>query len=141
MKTELDCLATALYVKTDDLLKAKTGKLGSGGSGQECDVGGHGCLVSDAASGLVVGVGRQGAFDAAGARARTALWGGEVAGVSQDGSLQPFVDLIDKHGTDKILTAVGQLDDEPQADVIVSTAHKAKGREWPTVKIADDFTP
>ena len=23
----------------------------------------------------------------------------------------------------------------------VSTAHKAKGREWPCVKIADDFTP
>lgn len=23
----------------------------------------------------------------------------------------------------------------------VSTAHKAKGREWPRVKIADDFTP
>lgn len=24
-------------------------------------------------------------------------------------------------------------------DVTVSTAHKAKGREWPAVKIADDF--
>ncbi|SDG89690.1 UvrD-like helicase C-terminal domain-containing protein [Streptomyces griseoaurantiacus] len=23
----------------------------------------------------------------------------------------------------------------------MSTAHKAKGREWPCVKIADDFTP
>lgn len=57
------------------------------------------------------------------------------------GDLQPFVDLIDKHGTNKILTAVDQLDDEQHADVIVSTAHKAKGREWPTVKIADDFTP
>ncbi|MEI5011697.1 UvrD-helicase domain-containing protein [Streptomyces sp. PmtA] len=57
------------------------------------------------------------------------------------GDLQPFVDLIDKHGTDAILNAVDQLHDEPQANVIVSTAHKAKGREWPTVKIADDFTP
>ncbi|MGW1886932.1 UvrD-helicase domain-containing protein [Streptomyces sp. NPDC001970] len=57
------------------------------------------------------------------------------------GDLQPFVDLIDKHGTDAILSAVDRLDDEPQADVTVSTAHKAKGREWPTVKIADDFTP
>ncbi|WP_351237436.1 UvrD-helicase domain-containing protein [Streptomyces sp. NPDC002133] len=57
------------------------------------------------------------------------------------GDLQPFVDLIDKHGTDAILTAVDRLDDEPQADVTISTAHKAKGREWPTVKVADDFTP
>jgi hypothetical protein len=53
--------------------------------------------------------------------------------------LQPFVDLVDTHGPDAILTAVDELTDESTADVTVSTAHKAKGREWPTVKIADDF--
>lgn len=53
--------------------------------------------------------------------------------------LQPFVDLVDTHGPDAILTAVDELTDESAADVTVSTAHKAKGREWPTVKIADDF--
>jgi hypothetical protein len=53
--------------------------------------------------------------------------------------LQPFVDLVDTHGPDAILTAVEELTDESTADVTVSTAHKAKGREWPTVKIADDF--
>jgi superfamily I DNA/RNA helicase len=53
--------------------------------------------------------------------------------------LQPFVDLVDTHGPDAILTAVDELTDEATADVTVSTAHKAKGREWPTVKIADDF--
>jgi superfamily I DNA/RNA helicase len=26
------------------------------------------------------------------------------------------------------------------AEVVVSTAHKAKGREWPTVRIAGDFS-
>lgn len=55
--------------------------------------------------------------------------------------VQPFVDLIDTHGPDAILTAVDQLTDEEHADVTVSTAHTAKGREWPTVKIADDFPP
>ncbi|MQL61906.1 ATP-dependent helicase [Streptomyces vinaceus] len=53
--------------------------------------------------------------------------------------LQPFVDLIDTHGPDAILAAVDELTDESTADVTVSTAHKAKGREWPTVKIAEDF--
>jgi superfamily I DNA/RNA helicase len=53
--------------------------------------------------------------------------------------LQPLVNLIDTHGTDAILTAVADLAPEPHAQVTVSTAHKAKGREWPRVLIADDF--
>ncbi|MFB6931298.1 UvrD-helicase domain-containing protein [Streptomyces chartreusis] len=53
--------------------------------------------------------------------------------------LQPLVHLVDTHGTDAILTAVAHLVPEPHAQVIVSTAHKAKGREWPHVLIADDF--
>ncbi|MGW4936428.1 UvrD-helicase domain-containing protein [Streptomyces sp. NPDC004166] len=55
--------------------------------------------------------------------------------------LQPLVDLVDKHGTDAILTAVAGLALEQHAEVTVSTAHKAKGREWACVRIADDFTP
>lgn len=55
--------------------------------------------------------------------------------------MQPLVDLVDKHGTDTILAAVNQLTEEDQAQVTVSTAHKAKGREWPSVKIAGDFQP
>ncbi|MFD9636844.1 3'-5' exonuclease, partial [Streptomyces violascens] len=34
-----------------------------------------------------------------------------------------------------------RLTQEPHAQVTISTAHKAKGREWPTVRIADDFHP
>jgi len=55
--------------------------------------------------------------------------------------LQPLVDLVDTHGTGAILAAVTQLVPEQHAQVTVSTAHKAKGREWARVKIADDFTP
>ncbi|WP_069885951.1 UvrD-helicase domain-containing protein [Streptomyces luteocolor] len=57
------------------------------------------------------------------------------------GDLQPLVDLIDTHGPEAILAAVAQLAPEERAEVIVSTTHKAKGREWAGVKIADDFTP
>ncbi|MEU5313639.1 UvrD-helicase domain-containing protein [Streptomyces sp. NPDC021562] len=55
--------------------------------------------------------------------------------------LQPLVDLVDEHGTDAILTAVAGLAPEQHAEVTVSTTHKAKGREWACVRIADDFTP
>lgn len=57
------------------------------------------------------------------------------------GDLQPLVDLVDTHGTDAILNAVHRLDHEDTADITVSTAHKAKGRQWGRVRIAADFTP
>ncbi|WP_069817480.1 UvrD-helicase domain-containing protein [Streptomyces sp. TP-A0874] len=55
--------------------------------------------------------------------------------------LQPFVGLVDGHGPDAILHAVDRLVPETHAQITVSTAHKAKGREWPRVRIAPDFTP
>ncbi|WP_435246301.1 UvrD-helicase domain-containing protein [Streptomyces sp. NRRL F-5630] len=55
--------------------------------------------------------------------------------------LQPLVDLVDTHGPDAILSAVAGLVPENTADITVSTAHKAKGREWASVRIADDFGP
>lgn len=55
--------------------------------------------------------------------------------------LQPFVELVDTHGPEAIIAAVDALTDEDKAEVTVSTAHKAKGREWPEVRIADDFPP
>jgi hypothetical protein len=55
--------------------------------------------------------------------------------------LQPLVDLVGEHGADTILHAADCLIDERYAEVIISTAHKAKGRQWAAVRIADDFTP
>ncbi|MEU5134599.1 MULTISPECIES: UvrD-helicase domain-containing protein [Streptomyces] len=71
-------------------------------------------------------------------------WGAVQDYASHDPSgrdLQPLVDLVDTHGTQAILAAVNQLSHESQAEIIVSTAHKAKGREWNVVKIAADFAP
>ncbi|MEU5335658.1 UvrD-helicase domain-containing protein [Streptomyces asoensis] len=53
--------------------------------------------------------------------------------------LQPLINLVDTHGADAILDAVARLTPETHAQVTVSTAHKAKGREWNSVLIADDF--
>lgn len=70
-------------------------------------------------------------------------WGEVQDYATQDPSgadLSPFVELIDDHGVDAILDAVGKLSDERDAQLTVSTAHKAKGREWNTIRIADDFS-
>ncbi|MFE9400076.1 3'-5' exonuclease [Streptomyces flavidovirens] len=55
--------------------------------------------------------------------------------------LLALVEVIDEHGVEVILEAVQRLYPEDDAEVVVSTAHKAKGREWATVRIADDFEP
>ncbi|WP_323138645.1 UvrD-helicase domain-containing protein [Streptomyces sp. NBC_01571] len=57
------------------------------------------------------------------------------------GDLLPLIDIIDEYGVDVVLAAVRNLHAEDDAEVAVSTAHKSKGREWPTVKIANDFEP
>jgi hypothetical protein len=53
--------------------------------------------------------------------------------------LAVFVKLIDDHGPEEIIAAARQLSDERYANLIISTAHKAKGREWDTVQVAGDF--
>lgn len=53
--------------------------------------------------------------------------------------LRPFVELIDEHGPAAVIAATDSLTDERRADIIISTGHKAKGREWDSVKVADDF--
>jgi AAA domain/UvrD-like helicase C-terminal domain len=53
--------------------------------------------------------------------------------------LRVFVRLIDSHGPEVVIATVDRLVSEDRADVVVSTAHKAKGREWETVRIAADF--
>jgi len=50
-----------------------------------------------------------------------------------------LVTLIVKHGTAKVRAALGGVVNEHDADVIVATAHKAKGREWDSVHLASDL--
>jgi hypothetical protein len=53
--------------------------------------------------------------------------------------LKVLVDLVDAHGPEQLIDLVDRLVSEPAADLVVSTAHKAKGREWPRVQLAGDF--
>jgi superfamily I DNA/RNA helicase len=54
--------------------------------------------------------------------------------------LRVMVSLIEKYSVEEILTVCQNSVDEKSADIIVSTAHKAKGREWDHVRISNDFT-
>ena len=53
--------------------------------------------------------------------------------------LKVFVKLIDEYGVQTVMDVANKAVDEKYADIIVSTAHKSKGREWGAVKIAGDF--
>jgi hypothetical protein len=53
--------------------------------------------------------------------------------------LRLMVKLIQTYGAGQIVRALERMPREEDADVVVSTAHKAKGREWPRVQLANDF--
>jgi hypothetical protein len=55
------------------------------------------------------------------------------------GTLVPLVRAVDAHGPQAIMNMTKQLVSEEYADVTVSTAHKAKGRQWGRVQIGADF--
>lgn len=55
--------------------------------------------------------------------------------------LKTLVRLVDEHGPETVIDAVSRLKSEEEAEVTVSTAHKAKGREWESVRIGPGFGP
>lgn len=57
----------------------------------------------------------------------------------QGGDLRLLVRLIDEFTVPTILAALDNMVTEQAADVIVSTAHKSKGREWDSVQLGADF--
>jgi hypothetical protein len=62
--------------------------------------------------------------------------------VQQDAAgadLTVAVRLIEDYGPEGVLAILAELVAEDRADVVISTAHKAKGREWNTVRVAEDF--
>lgn len=59
------------------------------------------------------------------------------SGDGQD--LLAFVNLVEARGEKQLLWAISRTVDEERCDVVISTAHKAKGREWRYVRLMDDF--
>lgn len=57
----------------------------------------------------------------------------------QGDELKLLTDLVEEFGVATILRALDPMPSEAEADVVISTAHKAKGREWPVVILGEDF--
>ncbi|MEM8633439.1 MAG: 3'-5' exonuclease [Pseudomonadota bacterium] len=69
-------------------------------------------------------------------------WGDLVdfAGTEPGKHLRTLVSIVERHGTHCLMKILAWChDDEVQDCLTISTAHKAKGCEWDSVKIADDF--
>lgn len=69
-------------------------------------------------------------------------WGEVLEYVEDDPSgedLVLLVRLIEEYGAATILQAMRRASTEANAELVVSTAHKAKGREWESVQLEDDF--
>jgi len=67
---------------------------------------------------------------------------GEVqayAKLDEGEDLKLWVKLIDNFGCERILSALEGMPTEKDADIVICTAHKSKGREWDRVKLATDF--
>jgi hypothetical protein len=55
--------------------------------------------------------------------------------------LKRLVGIINRVGVSKVIDAIRGLAPGPKARVTVGTSHLAKGLEWDTVRVADDFQP
>lgn len=66
----------------------------------------------------------------------------EVREYSEDkegSDLKPLVAMVDRYTPKYLLARTRQFVEESAADRVVSTAHKAKGREWDHVRLGGDF--
>ena len=63
----------------------------------------------------------------------------EFAKSGEGDHLLTFVKLVESRGERQLMWALNHTVDEEMSDVVVSTAHKAKGREWNEVRLMDDF--
>lgn len=62
-----------------------------------------------------------------------------VANDPQGDELALLVGLVEEFGGERIIAELSGMPREDMADLVVSTAHKAKGREWARVRLAPDL--
>ncbi len=63
----------------------------------------------------------------------------DLARSDEGAHLVTFVNLVEKRGERQLMWALTRTVDESKADLVLSTAHKSKGREWKSVRLMDDF--
>lgn len=63
--------------------------------------------------------------------------------ISEEGdSLRSFVRIVNTYGENSLISHLKSVENlEASADLVISTGHKAKGREWDSVTLASDFEP
>ncbi len=63
----------------------------------------------------------------------------EFAKSGEGEHLLGFVNLVEAKGEGQLMRALLNTSSEEEADIIISTAHKSKGREWGRIRLLDDF--
>ncbi|MBX4883844.1 ATP-binding domain-containing protein [Rhizobium bangladeshense] len=63
----------------------------------------------------------------------------ELARSDEGAHLVTFVNLVEKRGERQLMWALNRTVEAEKADLVISTAHKSKGREWKSVRLMDDF--
>lgn len=63
----------------------------------------------------------------------------EYSKTDEGSDMKLMVSLVNTFGAQKIRDALRDMSKEQDADVVVSTAHRSKGREWDTVRLGPDF--
>lgn len=63
----------------------------------------------------------------------------EYSKEDEGADLRLMVKLIEDFGAKEIIVALDGMPKEEDADLVISTAHKSKGREWTSVKLGEDF--
>lgn len=63
----------------------------------------------------------------------------DYSGSDEGSDLKLMVKLVEEFGAEEIHAALKDMPDEEDADLVASTAHKSKGREWDTVRLGPDF--
>jgi len=64
----------------------------------------------------------------------------EYAESDMGGDLKPVLKLLETYGRERLLNILESTTEDPaEADVTITTAHKAKGLEWPIVRLSNDF--
>ena len=64
----------------------------------------------------------------------------EYADSPMGGDIKPILKLIEQYGRERLLNILeSTVEDPAEADVTITTAHKAKGLEWSKVRLSNDF--